>query len=263
MKKTSASLRRQGILQLLSGREEVGAAELAVRFHVTAMTIWRDLDVLAQEGRITRTHGGAMLAASSVVAFAFQARRQAQMAQKRAIARAAAQWVKPGMTVILDTGTTTLEVARVLGGIPRLKVLTSSLAIASALLAHGDMELVLLGGTVSKDSPDLYGPVTEDNLAAFRADLAFVGADALDARGFYTSSLPIVRVSRAMIASAQRAILVADSSKFGHNAFVRIAGWNRIDTVITDDGLAPKALSWLRKCVRNHTLAPVCDQKKT
>ena len=244
MKRTSAWVRQQEILRALAGRDEVGAAKLAGLFHVTSMTIWRDLEVLERKGRIIRTHGGALLAAPSVAAFAFQDRRQVMLAEKTAIGLAAARLVKPGMTVILDTGTTTLEVARALGGIPRLKVLTSSLAIASALLAHADLELVLLGGTVSKGSPDLSGALTEKNLASFRAELAFVGADALGPRGFYTNSQEIAGVSRAIIASAQRTILVADSAKFGSTAFVRIAGWDAIAGWLTDAGLSAAARKW-------------------
>jgi DeoR/GlpR family transcriptional regulator of sugar metabolism len=256
MNTTSSSLRINKILEALAGREEVSVAELTERFQVTSMTIRRDLDILEQQGRITRTHGGTRLAAPSIVAFKFQKRRQSCLAEKRAIARAAAELVKPGMTVILDTGTTTLEVARALGGIPQLNVLTSSLAIASALLAYSNLELVLLGGTVSKNSPDLSGPLTEDNLAAFRADLAFIGADAVDARGLYTSSQQIARVSRAMIANARRTILVADSSKFGKTAFVRFTGWEKIDCLLVDDGLDKSTQQWVGKAVKDVTLAP-------
>jgi len=263
MNKALSSTRQENILAFLAGREEVSVAELTAHFHVAAMTIRRDLSHLAEQGLIARTHGGALLAAPSVVAFAFQQRRQTQMAQKLAIARAAVRMVKPGMNVILDTGTTTLEVARALGDVPGLKVLTSSLAVASALLAHDDLELVLLGGTVSKGSPDLSGPLTEHNLAAFRADLAFVGADALDKRGFYTGIQEIASVSRAMIASAQHTILVADSSKFGNNAFVRIAGWEAIDHVIVDEGLPQQARTWVGKSIRNHTLVPFNNEEQS
>jgi len=254
MNKAIYSTRQESILAFLAGSDEVSVPELTAHFNVAAMTIRRDLSHLAEQGLITRTHGGAILAAPSVVAFAFQQRRQTQMAQKLAIAGAAVRMVKPGMTVILDTGTTTLEVARLLGKIPRLKVLTSSLAVASVLLAHDDLELVLLGGTASKGSPDLSGPLTELNLAAFRADLAFISADALDERGFYTGIQEIANVSRAMIASARHTILVADSSKFGKNAFVRIAGWETIDHVIVDDGLPKQFLTWVGKSIINHTL---------
>ena len=256
IRKVGASVRRQRILEALAGRAEVGVSALAARCRVTAMTIRRDLELLEREGRLMRTHGGAMLAASAMVAFAFERRQQVHLAEKTAIARDAARLIQPGMTVILDTGTTTLEVARHLGGVPGLKVLTNSLAIASALLAHPGLELVLLGGTVSAHSPDLSGLLTEDNLASFRANVAVIGADAVDARGLYTSSQPIARVSRAMIANAARTVLVADSSKFGNTAFTRFAGWSQIHQLITDNGLPSAARRWIHKAVRCRTVKP-------
>jgi len=255
MKKQNTSLRLQQILGLLAGRDGVGVAELAEYFQVTPMTIRRDLDTLEGQGRVVRTHGGAILAAPSVVAFSFQARRQVRMAEKKAIAREAARRVEPGMTVLIDTGTTTLELAKALPGVGDLRVLTSSLAIASALLAHDGLELVLLGGTVSRNSPDLSGPLTEDNLAAFRADIAFVGADALDENGLYTSSQQIARVSRTMLASAKKTVLMADSGKFGETAFARFAQWREIDELITDIGIDPSQRSWMDECINQYVLA--------
>lgn len=247
MKSASASLRSQEILDLLSTRPEVSVSELATQFGVTPMTIRRDLDALEKLGRVARTHGGAMLAAPSVAAFSFQARCQTHMAQKRAIAADAAGLVEPGMTIILDTGTTTLEVARTLTGYGGLKVLTSSLAIASALFAQEGVELVLLGGTVSRDRPELYGPLTESNLETFRAGIAFIGADAADKRGLYTDNQATARVTQAIIASAKRVVLVADSSKFGQTSFVHFAGWDAIDTLIVDDSLPGESKRYLRE----------------
>jgi len=262
MKADPTSERMSKLLALLAGRGEVGVAELAAHFHVAAMTIRRDLEHLARQGRVTRTHGGAMLAAPSIVAFAFHDRRQSRLAEKQAIAQAASRLVQPGMTVILDTGTTTLELARLLDGIPGLRVLTSSLAIASTLLTNEGQELVLLGGTVSKSSPDLSGPLTVENLGSFRAELAFIGADAVDRLGFYTSGLQIAQVSRAMIANAERTVLLADSGKFCGNAFVRIAGWEAVDQLIVDDGLAPDGRTWLAGCDVATTFAPISEEPK-
>jgi DeoR/GlpR family transcriptional regulator of sugar metabolism len=257
MKRNLSATRINRILDWLAAHGEVSAAELAEHFHVTGMTIRRDLELLASQGRIIRTHGGALLAAPTMVAFEFQSRQQSRLPAKQAIARAAARLVEPGMTVVLDTGTTTLELARLLGGVPRLTVLTSSLAIASALLAHKGLELILLGGSVNKESPDLSGPLTLGNLAAFRAHLAFVGADAADERGFYTSGLQIAQVTRAMCENAERAILLADSSKFGAHATVRIAGWDLLDGLIVDADLPAQARGWARRRVKSCALVPV------
>ena len=121
------------------------------------------------------------------VEFAFLDRTQERTAEKQAIARYLATVIQPGMTVVLDTGTTTLEVARAIAGIPRLRVLTSSLAIASALYAYDNIELVLLGGTVRHHSPDLSGPLTEENMRQFHTEVAILGADAVTPDGLYTS----------------------------------------------------------------------------
>jgi DeoR/GlpR family transcriptional regulator of sugar metabolism len=260
MNPVSSSPRTEKILALLSGRDEVSVAELAEHFAVTPMTIRRDLEALARQGRITRTHGGAFLAAPAVAAFQFQDRRTANPQQKRAIAEAAVALVEPGMTLVLDTGTTTLEVARRLGSVPNLTVLTSSLAIASSLFATPGIELILLGGTVNRNSPDLSGPLTVDNLHRFHPDLAMIGADGVDASGFYTSSLAIAQVSRAIIDSAQRAILLADSGKFDHPAFVRIANWDALDGMVVDEDLGDANRRWLGKVVANLVFAKCSTQ---
>jgi len=249
MSKTKTSPRQKKILDMLSAKPEVSVVEFAEKFQVATMTIRRDLDALEQQKQITRTHGGAILAAPSFVAFAFQDRRRSQMAEKKAIAKEAVKRVDPGMTVIIDTGTTTLEVAKALAGISGLKILTSSLAIASALFACEGIELVLLGGTVNRESPDLSGQLTQDNLSAFRADVAFVGADALDEHGLYTSDQQIAGVSKAMIASAKKTILVADSSKLAKTSFVRFAEWKQINAIITDKGLGTTQKRRLKKAV--------------
>lgn len=155
------------------------------------------------------------------------------------------------MTLVMDTGTTTLEVARALRGVGRLTVLTSSLAVASELHTDPGMEIVLLGGNVGRNSPDLFGALTEDNLRRFRVQLAILGADAVDERGLYTTDLPIARVSEAMIEVARDTALVVDSRKFRRQSFVRFAGWDVIRHVVTDAGVSPADRDWLGKVVQD------------
>jgi len=155
--------RHQKILDRLHQQGEVAVQELAEAFGVTPMTIRRDLDFLAEQNRLTRTHGGAMRSAPAVIEFAFLERNRERIAEKQAIARNAAALVEPGMTLVLDIGTTTLEVARSIASVPDLTVLTSSLAIASALYGRENINLTLLGGGVRRNSPDLSGPLTEEN----------------------------------------------------------------------------------------------------
>lgn len=248
-KKQTSTQRRARILECLSAEGEVFVLDLAERFGVTPMTVRRDLEALEGENALTRTHGGAIFSKQSVAEFAFLERNRTSIRQKQAIAREAASLVSPGMTIVIDTGTTTLEVARALSGVAGLRVLTSSLAVASALHTHPNMEIVLLGGSVGKNSPDLSGALTEDNLRRFRVQLAFLGADALDERGLYTTDLAIARVSEAMIDVAEDTVLVADSRKFQRTSFVKFAEWPQIRRVITDQEVAPAHRAWLKRCV--------------
>ena len=140
MRPDALNARQQTIIGLLREQGAVTVTDLTRRFDVTAMTVRRDLDHLAHTGCLTRTHGGAIFSQQAKIQFAFREKQEAQLAEKAAIARAAAALVQPGMTVVLDTGTTTLEVARAIAGIANLKVLTSSLAIAAALYARDNID---------------------------------------------------------------------------------------------------------------------------
>lgn len=249
-KKQTATGRRSAILDRLASDGEVFVLELAADLNVTPMTIRRDLEALEGQDALTRTHGGAIFSRKSVAEFAFLERNRTSIEEKRSIARVAAALVEPGMRVVIDTGTTTLEVARALSGVEGIQVLTSSLAVASALHAHSGMEIVLLGGNVRNNSPDLSGSLTEDNLRKFRVNLAILGADALDERGLYTTDLGIARVSEAMIDVAEETVLVADSRKFRRTSFVKFAEWSQIGHLIVDDGVPRECRTWLKGCVR-------------
>jgi DeoR/GlpR family transcriptional regulator of sugar metabolism len=187
MSQESLNARQRAIISLLRRHGEVRVMGLTRQFAVTPMTIRRDLDSLAQRGCLTRTHGGAIFSQQAKVQFAFREKQEAESPAKAAIARAAATLVRPGTSVVIDTGTTTLEVARAIAGIPDLTVLTSSLAIAAALFARDHVDLILLGGNARKNSPDLTGPLTEDNLLQLRVQIAILGADAFDRNGLSSS----------------------------------------------------------------------------
>jgi DeoR/GlpR family transcriptional regulator of sugar metabolism len=140
-------------------------------------------------------------------------------------------------------------VAKAIAGIPGLKVLTSSLAIASVLHGHDNIDLVLSGGNARKRSPDLFGPLTEENLLQFRTNLAILGADAADRHGLYTTDAETARVSKAIVAGSEEVMLVADSGKFGRTSFVKYADWGKIHRVVTDGGIGEGERRWLKKAV--------------
>ncbi len=247
-------LRHARILERLARDGEVTVDGLAGEFQVSVMTVRRDLAELARAGRVRRTHGGAVPARAGVAAFTFQDKATRRAAEKRAIAEAAAGLVTEGMAVSVDTGTTTFEVARAISPTPNLTVLTSSLVIASTLHARENIELVLLGGNVRRNNPDLMGPLTEENLRRFRVHLAVLGADAITPEGVFTTDVAVSRIARAMLENAERAVVVADSTKLMQTAFVRYATLEEVGHVITDDGCSRKVRQWLERAVDKLTL---------
>lgn len=254
MRKTT---RQEGILDQVARDGRVVVEALAERFGVSGMTIRRDLAELAEAGKLNRVHGGALAARAGLVEFLFQERASAMAAEKKAIGRRVAEMVQPGMSVSLDTGTTTLEVARALVSKKNIRVLTTSLAIASVLHASEGVEVILLGGIVRKTSPDLWGPMTEENINKFRVQYAILGTDAVTPSGLYTTDVSISRISRALIDNARESVVVADSSKFFRTAFVQHGSLSEITRLVTDEGCPPNAREWLEKSVKEVVYVPV------
>ena len=214
-------------------------AALAEEFGVSGMTVRRDLALLEARSEVRRTHGGAVLAERMILEFDYRERREANREAKRAIAAAARRLVRPGMRLILDNGTTTLELAALLRDGRDLTVITPSLAVASELQHAAGVEVILLGGVIRRGSPDLTGPVTERSLELFSADLAFQGADGIGADGsIYNSDLRLAQVDRLMRRVARGCCILADHTKLGRTALARSGSLRDVDTFITDH-LAP------------------------
>ena len=234
-------MRQARIRQLLSEAPAVSIAELAGSFGVSEMTVRRDLSRLEHAGQVRRTRGGAMPAERMVFEFNFVARRQAHRQAKQAIAREAARRVRPGDRVILDTGTTTLELAQLLKDLTDLTVITPSLAVASELQFSEGIETVLLGGIVRRGRADLTGIVTEAVLDMFAADAAFQGADGVGLDGtLYTGDMQISQVDQKIRSRAERTFVLADSSKIGKSALVAHGALRDTAALITDDGISTK-----------------------
>ncbi len=233
--------------EVLRQRGEAGIAEMATLLGVSEMTLRRDLNRLEHAGHVRRTHGGAVPAERLGFEFDFVTRRQSNQRAKRAIAAEAFKLVKPGDRLLLDAGTTTLELACLLRSIPNLTVVTPSLAVASELQFSDSVQTILLGGVLRRGSPDLTGEVTEAVLDMLAVDTAFQGADGIALDGtLYTADLGVARVDQKIRMRAARTYVLADSSKVGrtalacHGKLQEMAGW------ITDDGIAPEHLAALR-----------------
>lgn len=239
--------RQADILELLASRGELEVAAMARRFRVTQATIRRDFQYLEDEGHLVRSHGAAIPSPAALAQLAFTRKGQKSEAQKRAIGRAVAGEIKPGMTVALDTGTTTLEVAKAIADIPTIKVLTTSLPIAAVLHAQENIEVILMGGTVRRNDPDLSGALTEENLRRFRCDIAVLGADAAGREGLFTADMATARAAQAMISGARRRFAAIDSTKFAARGLFRYAPWEEFAAIYTDTAISPADRDWLKK----------------
>jgi DeoR/GlpR family transcriptional regulator of sugar metabolism len=242
-----AQLRRVRIREMLARREAVAIPDLSTLFQVSEMTIRRDLDQLEQDGELRRTHGGAIATERVSFELNFHMRRLAQSARKQAIAREAARLVQPGQHIMIDNGTTTLELALTIKDYENLTIITPSLAVASALQYSDRIETILLGGVLRRGQPDLTGGVTEYTLDLFSADLVFQGADGIDRDGcIYTADVQLARVDQRMRQHATRSIILADSLKFGKRELVRSGSLTSVSTLITDDAIDPALLTHYR-----------------
>jgi DeoR/GlpR family transcriptional regulator of sugar metabolism len=232
-------MRQKQMCELIAQRGECSIEQLMKQFGVSGMTVRRDLQSLADQGKVIRTHGGAAMAERISFEFEFLNRVRENHAAKDAVAAAAAAQIKDGESLMLDSGTTTLELAKRLRGRDGLTVITSSLPIAAQLQYDQRIEVLLLGGRLRASSPDLAGALTESNLETLRADVAFLGADAVDAHGaVYQESPELARMLTKMAASAGRVFVVADGSKLGKTAlwrFGRLSDWAALITDASAD----------------------------
>lgn len=246
--------RRRRIVELLAtdDRAEVGA--LALRFGVSESTIRRDLQLLSENGTVERTRGGAL--PPSRFEPSFGEKETENRAQKRAIARAAAELVEPGQTIFLDAGTTTLELARALRTRNDITVASNSVPIAVELANR--LRLMLTGGSVKESTLALIGPMAERSIEQMHVDIAFIGMNGVSATaGLTTPTWEEAAVKVRMIQSARLAVVLADSAKLGAVTFAHVAGLDEVDLLITDDGAPNGELEALRSAGLEIQVAPV------
>lgn len=204
-----------------------------------ASTIRRDLDALVRLGKAERTHGGARPIDGAMSEIPYAVKEGDHRAEKIAIARAAADLVRDGESVILDSGSTTYQVAAALRHRTDLTIITNDLRIGKYVATFPDVRLLVTGGELLGSVFTLVGERSVEFLADYSVDWAFLGADAIDPTAGVTNTNTLeVPIKRAMIAAAARSAVLADSSKFGHRALTRVAVLGEVDLIITDSGLA-------------------------
>jgi DeoR/GlpR family transcriptional regulator of sugar metabolism len=230
--------RRQRVLDLVSARGFIGLADLARSVGVSDSTIRRDLDYWHQQGVLRRTHGGAIYVGDSSSLPALEERSASQLDEKRLVARAAAERIQDGDTILLDGGTTTLEVARLLVG-RSLQVVTNSLPIAALLSGSRDIDLVLLGGFVYPKTGVALGPLTVRMMEDIHVHQLIMSVGGLTAKGLFNSNLLLVETERRMMRCADEVTVVADHTKVGRQALAFLCGLRDIHTLIVDRELTP------------------------
>jgi len=229
--------RHAAIMSALRVQDSVTVTELAGRYHVSEMTIRRDLDELAQQGVVRRIRGGALSLLLRGEEAPFAAREHEADDIKRRIGAEVAALLADGEAVLLDGGTTALEVARALHD-RRLTVVPLAMQPAVELSTAPRVRLVLPGGDVRPGELNLRGPLTESSIRGLRFDTAVLGCCGLSAEhGLTAHDLPEVAVKQAAIASARRVIAACDSGKFSRTGFGAVCALSALSAVVTDSGI--------------------------
>ena len=230
-------VRRQEIVSLIKKKSRVTVDELSERFSVSTATIRKDLTELEQQGMLKRTHGGAISRNYADYEQTSTEKEGQNVAQKQAIAKVAAGLIHPGDVIALDTGTTTLELARQIVNIPNLTVITNDLKIAGFLEQNSDITIVLLGGMLRHNFHCTIGSSVLTALDAFYVDTLFVATNGISAvRGLSTFRIEIAEIKRKMISVSAKVVALADSTKVNNETFSAFAGIQDIHVLITDPG---------------------------
>jgi DeoR family transcriptional regulator of aga operon len=241
--------RRREIRALIEERGRVTTEELAERFHTSLVTIRGDLNALAETGMIVRTHGGA-LAHRDGEEVPIEIKQNLRHAEKVRIAAAAVEMIRDGETIILDSGSTTGEIAKQIRTMKLhgINVITNALNVAVTLAQAPHVRLVMRGGVLRPNSYSLSGPQAEAALAGLQADTLFLGVDSLDPEiGLMTPHLLEAQLNTQMIGAARRVVAVADSSKLLRRSLSVIAKVEQIHTLITDQGASNDSVDALRR----------------
>ena len=239
-------LKKNRLNQILSIVQSKGAVEVSALcriFGVTEMTIRRDLDELAKKELILRTHGGGILPEDNVlIEKPYEVRSLKNIGKKNAIAEAALKFIKDGQKIIVDSGSTMFLLAKLLNNRHQIMVITNANNIAAELNMRTNISVVSIGGELRKNAFYCVGFFEEEMLKKIRADLGFIGINGIDENGeMYCGSIVEMGIKSGIIQSAERKILLVDSSKIGKSEFVSFGNLRMIDYLITDSN-APSTL---------------------
>lgn len=237
--------RRQKIQEILTEKRRILVREVSRKFGISEVTIRKDLEILEKKGILTRVHGGAILNSASRQDLALTEKERIHSEEKSRIANFAESLIVPGDTIILDSGSTTTQLAHLLKYKKDITVITNAVNIATELAAS-DLTVILTGGMLRERSFSLVGPIAEESLRNITVDKLFLGVDGIDFRfGLTTPNIMEARVNKMMIKVAVQVIVLADSSKFGRRSVGVIDSLDSIDRIITDNKISDDDLARL------------------
>lgn len=244
--------RHANILKLMKEKGFAKIKELEDIFHVSSITIRRDLKELSKQGLIKQVHGGAADVTSLSTSFEplYKTKLYLNYEKKQAIAKKAVEFINSGETIILDSGTTTLQIAIKLKNkrFKDLGIVTNDIKIADELCAVEHLEVIVLGGILRKYLYTLFGSFTIDFLEQIKVNKFFLAADAVSKEnGISNANIEEVSIKKLMIQNSQNVILVADSTKFSTDAFCKVCGWEKINNIITDDKISDDYIKFFKE----------------
>jgi len=238
--------RREKIFELIREDGQAKVTDLSRIFKVTEVTIRQDLERLEKEGLIIKEHGGAYLKNIDMNVRNLQLQKQENMSQKMAIARKALEYIHNGDTIILDSGTTTTEIAKIISGYNNLTVITNALNIALILGAQAGINVIVTGGEFKAPTLSLTGQKAADFFQNLHVDRLFLATAGIALKtGLTYPGISDICVKRAMIESADETFLVADSTKIGKNSFASLGALSLIHCLITDSSITQEDIEWL------------------
>jgi DeoR/GlpR family transcriptional regulator of sugar metabolism len=244
----SPAQRRDMIVRRLRREQTLSVVQLTQLFNCSHMTVRRDIATLEQEGLVFSVPGGVRLASQLYSEPSHQNRVIVEAEQKQRMAARAAALIKPGMSIYLDAGTTTLSLVPHLMDQPGITVITNDFSILMALSGCRQIKLIHTGGVLDHDNIASVGTLAADTLRNLATDIAFISSSSWDLqRGITTPYEPKIEVKKAAINTASRVVLMATSSKYGVFGMYRIAGLDRFDTIISDAALTADAAAGIRK----------------
>jgi DeoR family transcriptional regulator of aga operon len=239
--------RRAKIVEKLEATGQVKILELSNEFNVSDVTIRNDLAQLEEKGLLIRSRGGAIKPLRVGIDYKLYEKSKKNLKEKQAIGKKAAELINEGDIIIIDSGSTAMEVAKNLSDFNNITIITNALNIASQLVSYDKLNILMLGGMLRHNSLSLTGPIAENSIKNYNCDKLIIGVDGIDSQyGISTPNIEEAQLNKLMIEVSKEVIVVTDSSKFLRRSFALIAPMSYIDIVITDKNIPKEELQRLQ-----------------